>query len=354
MKALVLSGGRGTRLRPLTHTLAKQLVPVANRPVLHYVMQSLHEAEIRDVGVIIAPETGGQVRAALAQNPWGLNLTFIEQDQPAGLADAVKVARGFLQSDPFVMYLGDNLIGQDIREFVQLFNDSKADAVILLKEVSDPRLFGVATVDGTGRVVRLVEKPKDPPSNLALVGVYVFSPAIHGAIDQIRPSWRGELEITDAIQKLLEAGRAVHSFVLQGWWLDAGKKDDLLEANRVVLDQFIRRDIHGEVDADSTVSGRVDLAVGALLHASTVRGPVIIAENTVVENSFIGPFTSIGRNCQVRDSIIEHAVLLDGAQVVGVSRLEDSVIGKNAIVKKNTSHHAAFRMMIGDDSEVIL
>ena len=354
MKALVLCGGRGTRLRPLTHTLAKQLVPVANKPVLHYVMRHLHEAGIHEVGVVISPETGNQIRMALEENPWRFRLTFIQQDEPAGLAHAVKVARDFLRDDPFIMCLGDNLIGQGVRQFIQGFVESNADAVVLLKEVAEPRLFGVAEVDNVGHVVRLVEKPKDPPSNLALVGVYVFSQAIHEAIDQIRPSWRGELEITDAIQKLLESGRIVRSFVLGSWWLDAGKKDDLLEANRVVLDQFAQREIWGEVDSASKILGRVSLARGTCVRASTIRGPATIAEDTLIENSFIGPFTSIGRNCQIKRSTIEHVVLLDGAQVLGVSRLEDSVIGMNAVVKKSETNHEAFRLMIGDDSEVVL
>lgn len=354
MKALVLSGGKGTRLRPLTYTIAKQLVPVANQPVLYYVMRHLQEAGIKEVGVVIAPETGDQVRQSLATNPWEFRFTFIPQDQPAGLAHAVKIARSFLKNDPFVMYLGDNLIGQGIREFIQLFDSSQADAVILLKEVADPRLFGVAQVDSGGHVVRLIEKPKEPPSNLALVGVYIFSPMIHEAIDQIQPSWRGELEITDALQKLLDQGRSVRSSVLESWWLDTGKKDDLLEANSVVLDQFIRREVRGSIDAQSKVHGRVDVGIGACLQATTVRGPVIIGDNARIENSFIGPYTSIGCNCVIKNSIIEHAVLLDGAQILDVARLEDSVIGQRAVVKKNGTNHIAFRLMIGDDSEVIL
>lgn len=354
MKALVLSGGKGTRLRPLTYTLAKQLVPVANRPVLHYVMQNLQEAAIREVGVIISPETGDQIRASLAENPWGLDLTFIEQDRPAGLAHAVKISRPFLQDDPFVMYLGDNLIGQDIREFVDAFTTSAADAVILLKEVDDPRLFGVADVDGAGRVIRLLEKPEHPPSKLALVGVYVFSQAVHGAIDQIKPSARGELEITDAIQKLLEMKRPVRSFVLQSWWLDTGKKDDLLEANRVVLDQFVKRDICGDVDENSKILGRVALESGSRVRNTTIRGPVMIGAGTIVESSLIGPFTSIGRNCEIKNSTVEHSVLLDGARVVGVPRLEDSVIGKGAVVRRDSANHGAFRLLLSDDSEVVL
>ncbi|MFH1022563.1 MAG: glucose-1-phosphate thymidylyltransferase [Planctomycetota bacterium] len=357
MKALVLAGGKGTRLRPLTYTMAKQLIPVANRPVLHYVMGHLAEAEVREVGVIVSPETGDQVRASLAANPWGLSFTFLPQDKPMGLAHAVKTARGFLGDDPFAMYLGDNLIGQGIRKFLDEFRSSRADAVILLKEVPNPSSFGVAEVDAAGRVLRLVEKPRDPPSNLALVGVYVFSPAIHAAVDAIKPSWRGEYEITDAIQWLLEKGRIVRSMVLENWWLDTGKKDDYLSANRTVLDEYARTRIEGTVDAESRLHGRVEISSGAVVRGSVVRGPVIVGEGAVVEKAFIGPYTSIGPKCIVRNSAVEHSVLFEGACVEGVARLEDSVVGNHAVVRKGgrageTSE--ALRLLIGDDSEVIL
>jgi glucose-1-phosphate thymidylyltransferase len=354
MRALVLAGGKGTRLRPLTYTLAKQLVPVANKPVLHYVMEQLAATGLKQVGVIISPETGEQIREALSANPWCLDLTFLVQDRPAGLAHTIQVARPFLGDEPFVMYLGDNLIGQGPLEIVQTFHVCHAAAVILLKEVADARHFGVAEIDGEGRVLRLVEKPREPPSNLALVGVYLFSPAIHWAIQQITPSWRGELEITDAIQRLLESGHTVHSVRLQRWWLDCGKKDDLLEANRVVLDELVQRTIEGEIDQTSQVHGRVELAKGVCVRGSVIRGPAVIGEDTLIEHSFIGPFTSIGRNCTIEHASIEHTVVLDGARVIGVSRLEDSVIGRSAVVRKHDTNHVAIRVMIGDDAEVIL
>lgn len=354
MKALVLCGGKGTRLRPLTYTIPKQLIPIANRPVVHYVMEHLHAAGIREVGVIVAPETAEQIRAALRDNPWQFALTFLTQDQPRGLAHTLVVARDFLGSDPFVMYLGDNLIGSGLESPLDLFRRQHADAVILLKEVPDPRRFGVAVTDGAGRLIQLVEKPAQPPSNLALVGVYIFSPAIHDAVRAIPPSPRGELEITDAIQELLQRGRLVLGQPLQAWWLDCGKKDDLLEANRAVLDEWIQRDVQGSVDDTSKVIGRVVLEAGAQIVHSEVRGPAVIGASTIVERAFIGPYTSVGRRCVVRATALEHCVLLDGARVDGAERLEDSVLGRNAVVSRSVTNHQALRLLIGDDAEVTL
>lgn len=354
MKGLVLCGGKGTRLRPLTYTLPKQLIPIANRPVVHYVMDHLHAAGVREVGVIVAPETAEQIKAALQENLWQFALTFISQERPLGLAHTLVIARDFLGSDPFVMYLGDNLVGSGLKSLVDKFHQEHADAVILLKAVADPRRFGVAVMDSAGRLTRLVEKPAEPPSNLALVGVYIFSPAVHDAVRAIHPSARGELEITDAIQELLQRGHRVLGQPLQTWWLDCGKKDDLLEANRVVLDEWIRRDIRGGVEGDSKVIGRVVLERGARVVHSEVRGPAVIGADTVVEGAFIGPYTSIGRQCTVRSAALEHCVLLDGASVEGIARLEDSVVGRNAIVSRSTANHQALRLLIGDDAEVTL
>ncbi len=354
MKALVLAGGTGTRLRPLTHSMAKQLVPVANKPVLHYVMQHLADAGLRQVGVVISPETGGQIKAALELNPWGLDFTFIVQSQPLGLAHAIKVARGFLGDEPFVMYLGDNLIGQGIRDFTRSLVEDGADAAILLKEVTDPRMFGVAVTDREGRVLRLVEKPVDPPSRLALVGVYCFTPAIHQIVETLRPSPRGELEITDAIQRLLAQGRRISSTILSGWWLDTGKKDDLLEANRIVLDQWVERDLRGEVDPGSRVDGRVALAAGARLVSAAVQGPAVIGEGAVIERSLVGPYASIGSGCVVTNSAIERSVVMEGVQVLGVTRLEDSIVGRNSIVRRADGAGTGYRLIVGEDSDVEL
>ena len=355
LKGLVLSGGRGTRLRPLTHTAAKQLVPVGNRPILFHVLDNLKKAGVTEVGIVISPETGNAVREAVGKGQlWGMNIEYILQSEPLGLAHAVKVAQPFLGSDSFVMYLGDNLIGSGISDYRGRFERSDAQASILLKEVENPSSFGIAEVDSQQRVVRLVEKPKEPKSNLALVGIYFFTPAIHESISRISPSWRGELEITDAIQNLLDAGGEVLSDRIDSWWLDTGKKDDLLTANTVVLDEWVTRRIEGEVDAQSQVTGRVQLGRGSRVINSTVRGPIVVGENVLVENSFIGPFTSIGSGCRIVSSVLEHCVLLENARIEQVDRLEDSLIGKNSVVLKDDKVHQAYRLMIGDDSEVQL
>lgn len=355
LKGLVLSGGKGTRLRPLTYTAAKQLVPVANRPILFYVLDNLAAAGIREVGIIISPETGKAIQDAVGDgNKWGMQIEYILQEKPLGLAHAVKVARPFLGMNPFVMYLGDNLIGSGITGLRESFEQAKADATILLKEVDTPSNFGIAEIDGEGRVVRLVEKPKQPRSNLALVGIYFFSPKVHDAIDAIQPSWRGELEITDAIQWLLGHGERVISHRLSGWWLDTGKKDDLLTANQVVLDEWIQRQVSGEVDGQSHVSGRVQVGVGSRIINSTVRGPVAIGENSHIQGSFIGPFTSLASGCRVLNSVVEHCVVLEDSTIEHLDRLEDSLVGKRCRVMRFQGNHHAHRLMIGDDSEVLL
>jgi glucose-1-phosphate thymidylyltransferase len=350
MKALILSGGKGTRLRPLTYSGAKQLVPVANRPILFYCIDNIVHAGIRDIGIIISPETGEEIKEAVGDGArWKAKITYISQDAPLGLAHAVKVARRFLKNSAFVMYLGDNLIGRDIRKFVGDFTRKKADALILLKEVENPRQFGVAEVAKNGSIVRLIEKPEDPPSNLALVGVYIFSPMIHKAVQRIVPSGRGELEITDAIQELVFMGRNVKSFVLDSWWLDTGKKDDLLTANAIVLDEWGKKSIEGTVDKTSRILGRVTLHRNSLVRGSTVRGPVVIGENTLIENSFVGPHTSIGDDVRIIHSAIEHSVIMNGSEVLNIERVEESLIGRRVKIFRN-SGHKALRLMLGDDS----
>jgi len=353
MKALILSGGKGTRLRPLTHTTAKQLVPIANTPILGYVLRHIKDAGIKDIGIIISPETGNEVKQYVKNGKeWGVKVTYILQPEPAGLAHAVKTARNFLKRDNFIMYLGDNLLSHGVRDAVKKFKKQPIDAAIFLKEVDNPKQFGVAKLDKKGNILKLIEKPKNPPSNLALVGVYIFTAKIHDAINKIKPSFRGELEITDAIQMLINMGGRVKSEILKGWWLDTGKKDDILQANTIVLDEYVKRHISGLVDSKSQILGRVTVEKGATVVNSTVRGPVAIGKGAEIKNSFIGPFTSIGSNVVVADSSVEHSVILNNAFLSGVERLEDSLIGKNTKIIRNAVRHRALRLMIGDDSTV--
>ncbi len=354
MKGLILSGGAGTRLRPLTHTGAKQLVPVANKPILFYVIENIVAAGIKDIGMIISPETGKEVQRVVGDGGrWGAKVTYIVQDRPGGLAHAVWTAKDFLGDSAFVMYLGDNLIGRGIQRFVERFQRERPEAQILLKPVDNPSAFGIAEINGDGQVVRLVEKPQEPKSNLALVGIYIFSPKILEAIQHIKPSWRGELEITDAIQKLIDWGMPVLSEIIEEWWLDTGKKDDLLKANRVVLDEWIRRDVKGRIEGNSDVTGRVVVPQSAVIRDSTVRGPVVLGENVLIERSFVGPFSSIGDGCVIKESSVEHVVLLQNCCIERVQRLEDSVVGRNSVVRKRAcSLTEGLCLMIGDDCVV--
>lgn len=356
MKAIILSGGKGTRLRPLTYTGAKQLVPVANKPILWYGIEDLVSAGIVDIGIIISPETGAEVRAKTGSGErFGANITYILQEQPAGLAHAVKVAQPFLEDSPFVMYLGDNLVQSDLNVFLDEFKSKQLDALTLLCPVPNPTAFGVARVDENGRVLQLIEKPKDPPSNLALVGVYFFNATVHEAIANIHPSARGELEITDAIQYLIEHHQKVEARQIQGWWLDTGKKDDLLEANRVILDTCLVTANRGDVDDNSKVIGRVQIGKNTKIINSTIRGPVVIGENCHIENCFIGPYSSIADEATLIHTDLEHSVLLQGAKVTGVrQRIVDSLIGQRAQIKEAPQQPKALRFMIGDDSQVEL
>ncbi len=360
MKGLILSGGAGTRLRPITHTSAKQLVPVANKPILFYGIEDMVEAGITEIGIITG-ETGPEIRAAVGDGSrWGAQVTYIPQDEPLGLAHCVLIAREFLGDDDFVMYLGDNLLRQGIAEFVEGFEEDRRragaaapSAQILLAKVPDPQRFGVAEIGADGGVVRLVEKPDDPPSDLALVGVYLFDPSIHEAVATIDPSPRGELEITDAIQWLIDHGHRVRHEVLDGWWKDTGKLQPLLEGNRLVL-ETIESDVRGSVDASSLIDGRVVIEAGAEIVNSTVRGPAIIGERTRVVNSYIGPFTSVYFDCEIVDSEIEHSVVLEQSKVLGIPRVADSLIGKQVEVRRSATRPHATRLMVGDHSVVDL
>jgi glucose-1-phosphate thymidylyltransferase len=355
MKALVLCGGKGTRLRPVTHAVVKHLLPVANKPILFYILEQIRQAGITDIGIVISPETGDEIKEAVGDGSrWDARVTYIVQSEPLGLAHAVKTAQDFLGDSPFLLFLGDNLIGGDIREFVEQFRSEAPEALILLKEVPDPRAFGVAELDASGKVLRLVEKPKEPKSNLALVGVYLFTSEIHKAIAEIKPSWRGELEITDAIQKLLEMGKQVRSHVLQGWWLDTGNRETLLAANKVVLDNLLKRDVKGKLDSQSRVVGRVKIGQGTEIVASTIRGPTSIAEDCRIKSSVVGPFTSIGAGAVIEDSSLEHSVILENCHLFGIKRLVDSLIGRNTEVLRGEGKSKGMSLFIGNDARITL
>ncbi len=357
LKALVLAGGKGTRLKPITTTLAKQLVPVANKPILFYVLDQIRGAGITDIGIIIAPETGQLIQQAVGDGArWGAKITYITQTEPKGLAHAVKTAQDYLGDSPFLMFLGDNLVQKGITRFVEEFkrNAQSIDSMILLKEVKETHLFGIAELNDKGEVFHIEEKPKIAKSNLAVIGVYVFSPVIHEAISQIKPSWRGELEITDAIQKVIDMGKKIKSHILEGWWLDTGKKDDLLEANRVVLDEFLTRDLKCEIKETTRIMGRVEIGKGTTVDNSTIRGPVSIAENCQLKNCFVGPYTSIGPGTIIEECEIDHSVILENCRIQNVDRVIDSVIGRNTEVTAHKDRIKAVRLFLGDDAKVEL
>lgn len=369
LKGLILSGGKGTRLRPITHTSAKQLVPVANKPVLFYGIEAMAQAGIEQVGIIIAPETGEEIRAAAGDGSrFGISIQYIVQDQPLGLAHAVLTAEPFLGESPFVMYLGDNLLQGGIVELVASFRERGPDALILLTPVADPQSYGIAELDGPigtspadeaaaqgegplRRVVRLVEKPSEPKSDLALVGVYMFTAKIHDAARAIAPSGRGELEITDAIQRLVDAGMRVEPHIVQGWWKDTGRLQDMLEANRLILDNLDAR-MDGEL-VDSQVEGRVVVEQGARLERAVVRGPAIIGRGARLSDCYVGPYTAIGEGCIVTGSEVEHSILLAGSSVCELDgRMESSLLGRNVTVRRGERQPRAYRFMVGDNSDI--
>jgi glucose-1-phosphate thymidylyltransferase len=352
LKGLILSGGAGTRLRPITHTSAKQLVPVANKPVLFYGIEALVDAGVKEIGIIIAPETGDEIREAAGDgSQFGAEITYIVQDSPAGLAHAVLTAKPFIGDSSFVMYLGDNLLRDGLVGLVETFRRDEPDALILLTPVDDPSSYGVAELDGE-RVVRLIEKPKDPPSNLALVGVYLFSPLIFAASEALEPSWRGELEITEAIDALIDEGRTVQSEVVRGWWKDTGQLADMLEANRLVLEEVETR-LDGDIDEGSRVEGRVVLEKGASLTRSVVRGPAVIGAGACIEDAYIGPYTSIGEGVHVRRSEVEHSIILSGSVVEDLgTRMEASLLGRNVKLTRSDGMPKTLRLLVGDSSEI--
>ena len=351
MKGLILSGGKGTRLRPLTYTSAKQLVPVANKPVLFYGIEAMAEAGLKEIGIVVG-DTHAEIRAAVGDGSrWGVHVTYIPQDAPLGLAHAVKISQPFLQDEPFVMYLGDNLLNRGIVGLVQEFAREKPAAQILLTNVPDPQMFGVAQLEN-GCVVRLVEKPKEPIGDLALVGVYMFSPEIFESVNRIKPSFRNELEITDAIQDLIDRGLTVKPHIVEGWWKDTGKLEDMLEANRLILDTFERR-IDGQVDAESRIEGKVVIEAGAVIKRSVIRGPAIIGSGARLTHAYVGPFTAIMNDVEITDTEIEHSIVLEGSSLRDLSnRVIDSLIGKGVKIYREPVKPSAYRFMLGDNSEV--
>jgi glucose-1-phosphate thymidylyltransferase len=357
LKGLILSGGKGTRLRPITHTSAKQLVPVANKPVLFYGIEAMADAGIERVGIVIAPETGAEIEAAAGDGSrFGLRIDYISQAEPLGLAHAVLTAEPFLGEDPFVMYLGDNLLQGGIADLVAAFREHGPDALILLTPVPDPENYGVAELEPAaagqvGRVVQLVEKPSEPKTDLALVGVYMFTPAIHDAARAIAPSQRGELEITDAIQHLVDGGMRVEPHIVRGWWKDTGRLEDMLEANRLILDNLVGR-IDGEL-IDSNIDGRVVVETGARLERTTVRGPAIVGPDARLRDCYVGPYTAIGQGCTVAGAEVEHSILLAGSSVCDLDgRMESSLLGRNVTVRRSDGQPRAYRFMVGDNSDI--
>lgn len=351
MKGLILSGGKGTRLRPLTFTQAKQLVPVANKPVLFYGIEALKEAGIDDIGIVVG-DTKEEIKEAVGDGSrWDARITYIEQEAPLGLAHAVKISEDFLKGEPFVMYLGDNILKSGIRSLVEEFKEGKANSMILLTEVPNPQMFGVAELEN-GKVKRLVEKPKKPLSNLALVGVYMFDSHVFEAVHSIKPSWRNELEITDSIQYLVDQGYEVHPHLVTGWWKDTGKIEDILDANRLILEGLAGK-IEGKVDKDSKVNGNVILEKGAVVKNSVIRGPAIIGSQTEISDSYVGPFTSIQRGCRVVHTEIEHSIVLEGSEICDVGgRIDESLIGRKVKIFRCPPKPSVYRFMVGDMSEI--
>ncbi|GIV85939.1 MAG: glucose-1-phosphate thymidylyltransferase [Candidatus Roseilinea sp.] len=352
MKGLILSGGKGTRLRPLTFTSAKQLIPLANKPVLFRVIQAIRDAGIEEIGIVIAPETGAEIKSVVGDGArWDARITYILQDEPRGLAHAVKISRDFLGDSRFVMFLGDNCIEGGIHRLIEQYAASDYNSQIVLKRVADPRQYGVAVLRPDGSIDRLVEKPKDPPSDLALVGIYMFDRHVFEAVEAIQPSWRNELEITDAIQWLVTHGYRVYPYVHTGWWVDTGKREDMLEANALVLEELVPR-CEGDVDARSVVDSRVTLERGARIVNSVVRGPTIIGENAQIINSYIGPFTSIDRDCVIENAEIERSIVLEGCRIEHIpARIHDSLIGRRSVITHAAAKPSGYRLLLGDYSQ---
>jgi glucose-1-phosphate thymidylyltransferase len=353
LKGLILSGGKGTRLQPITHTSAKQLVPVANKPVLFYGIEAMVDAGIEEIGIIIAPETGDEIREVTGDgSKFGAKITYLPQAEPLGLAHAVLTAEDFIGGSPFIMYLGDNLLRDGIVSLAEQFQSSNPDALILLTKVPDPEHYGVAELED-GKVVALAEKPAEPKTDLALVGVYMFTSQIFDAAKAIEPSPRGELEITDAIQYLVDQGKNVEPHLVDGWWKDTGRLEDMLQANRLVLED-LQSENNGEL-IDSQIEGRVSIAEGARLERCVVRGPAVIGAGAQLTDAYIGPYTSIDAGVTIERSEVEYSIILEGSKIADLgARLEASLIGKNSQVVRTDGMPRTYRLLVGDKCEISL
>ncbi len=353
MKAIILCAGEGTRMRPLTYTGAKHLIPVANKPVIFYSIEAIAQAGIRELGIVVSPHRQEEFQLIVGDGSrWGLKISYIVQHQPKGLAHAVSCAQEFVRGEPFLVYLGDNLLENGVANFVRGFEREGAHASIALYEVEDPRSFGVAQLKD-GQIIKVIEKPQDPPSNLAIVGVYLFDEKIFEAISEITPSWRDELEITDAIQRLIDKGYRVTPHIVQGWWKDVGKPDDMLHANRLLLERIVTT-IEGELDNNSQIKGRVQVAPGAKIRNSELRGPLVIGEDALIEDSFIGPFTAIGPRVTIRESEIEYSIVMEGSTIEGIGRVDHSLIGRNVQISKKDRRPEALSFVLADNSHIKL
>jgi len=352
VKGLILSGGFGTRLRPITYSQQKQLIPIANKPILFYAIEDLIEAGINEIGIVVGPKKD-QVMDTVTNNKWNATIEFIHQESPLGLAHAVKISEAFLGNAPFVMYLGDNILKKGIVEYVKKFREENPMASILLTEVQNPQQFGVAQLDDSGTVVSLIEKPKTPPSNLALVGVYMFQTVIFEAVNSIEPSWRNQLEITDAIQYLIDKNHRVDATIVEGWWKDTGKPEDILDANRLILDD-ITSEINGTIEDEVHVKGRVRIGNSRIEGNSVLKGPLIIGNDCIIRDSYIGPYTSLGNNCKIINTEIEDSIVMDETRIENCGRIVDSLIGMDVKVTRHSRLPEGYRLVIGDHSEVEL
>jgi len=358
MKALITAGGRGTRLRPITHTNNKHLIPIANKPMIHYAIEAVIETGIKNIGIVINPDTGREIKEALGNGErWGASFTYIIQEAPIGLAHVVKVSQDFIKDEPFVFYLGDNVIVGGIKRFLEEFKNSGNNCHLVLAKVKDPQRFGVPEIRN-GRIVRVEEKPKIPKSNFAVTGIYFYDHHIFEAVNNIKPSRRGEFEISDAHQYLIDKGYKVGFSEITGWWKDTGKPEDLLEANRLVLEQIINSEestIKGEVDKDSEIIGKVIIEEGAKILKSSILGPVIIGENTIIENSYIGPFTSIYYDCHIKNSEIQYSIIMEKSKIIDIeTRIEKSILGKSVEIKRGKTRPKSRSFIVGDQSNIKL